>query len=102
MKKIVKVILFFLLLVGIVLFVMQNLNEPVDITLFSGQNVVTTEMIVVVMIAFITGMLVGMLFTGIQWYKTKKKLRMLADEYEKMQQEVDLLRNQEIMDFEEE
>jgi len=100
--KIVKVILFFLLLILIVLFVVQNIGQPVDIQFFTSDSIISTEMIVVVTIAFIIGILLGMLLSGIQLIKTKGKLRTITKEYEKLQKEVNLLRNKELKEIEEE
>ncbi|HMA61977.1 MAG TPA: LapA family protein [bacterium] len=100
--KIAKVILFFLLLVFIVLFVVQNIGQPVSIKFFSNENIISTEMIVVVTIAFILGTIFGMLFSGIQLIKVKRKLRVITKEYEKLEKEVNLLRNKELKEIEEE
>ena len=99
--KIAKVILFFLLLILLVLFVVQNIGQPVDIHFFSKDAVISTEMIVVVTIAFIIGTIFGMLFSGIQLIKTKNKLRVLTKEYEKQKKELNLLRNKELKEIEE-
>jgi len=99
--KIAKVILFFLLLIILVLFVVQNIGQPVDIHFFSNEAIVSTEMIVVVTIAFIVGTIFGMLFSGIQLLKTKNKLRVLTKEYEKQKKELNLLRNKELKEIEE-
>ena len=100
--KIVKVILFFLLLILIVLFIVQNIGQPVEIKFFSNQSIISTEMIVVVTIAFIIGTILGMLFSGIQLLKTKNKLRVLTREYEKQKKELNLLRNKELKEIEDE
>ena len=89
--KIAKVILFFLLLIFIVLFVVQNIGQPVDIKFFSNQSIISTEVIVVVIIAFILGIIIGMLFSGIQLLKSKNKLRVITKEYEKQKKELNLL-----------
>ena len=98
--KIAKVILFFLLLIFIVLFVVQNIGQPVDIKFFSNQSIISTEMIVVVIISFILGIIIGMLFSGIQLLKTKNKLRVITKEYEKQKKELNLLRNKELKEIE--
>ncbi|MCF7885474.1 MAG: LapA family protein [Candidatus Marinimicrobia bacterium] len=100
--KIIKVILFFLLLILLVLFIVQNIGQPVEIQFFSSENVVSTEMIVVVTIAFILGTILGMLFSGIQLLKTKNKLRVVTKEYEKQKKELNLLRNKELKEIENE
>ncbi|MCF7740746.1 MAG: LapA family protein [Candidatus Marinimicrobia bacterium] len=99
--KIAKVILFFLLLVLIVLFVVQNTGKTVSINFFN-MEIITTEAIVVVTIAFILGTIFGMLFSGIQLIKVKRKLRVITKEYEKLEKEVNLLRNKELKEIEEE
>lgn len=98
--KIAKIILFFLLLIFIVLFVVQNIGQPVDIKFFSNQSIISTEMIVVVIISFILGIIIGMLFSGIQLLKTKNKLRVITKEYEKQKKELNLLRNKELKEIE--
>jgi len=55
----------------------------------------------VLLISLVSGFLIGYLLAGFQILEQKNKLRVLHSEYKKLKKEVDLLRNKEIEDVEE-
>ncbi len=99
--KVAKIVLYIVIAIILLVFVIQNVGQQVTIKFFSAKNAVTTEMIIIVLFSFVVGLLVGVLLTGVQLMSMKSKIRLIGKEYNKLKEELNLLRNKEIQELEE-
>jgi uncharacterized integral membrane protein len=99
--KILKFVVVLLLIVLFLIFVIQNVGQEITLKFFSEANSVTAEMVIVLLITLVIGFLIGFLVSGIQMLAAKNKLRILSSKYQKLKDELDLLRNKEIKEIEE-
>jgi len=94
--KIFKMILVIVIAFFLSLFIIQNLNKPIDIKFFSETNVFTVELVIAMMVPLLLGILIGAMFSAVYLINTKSQLRVLKKEYLKLEKEVNLLRNKEV------
>ena len=94
--KIVKMISIILIAFVLSLFIMQNLNQTIDIKFFTEQNVYTVELVIALFISLLLGILLGVLFSAVSLINAKSQIRVLKKEYIKLEKEVNLLRNKEV------
>ncbi len=94
--KIFKMILIIVIAFFLSLFIMQNLNQTVDIKFFTNSNTFTVEVVVALFVSLILGVLFGVMFSAVHLINAKSKNRVLKKEYLKLEKEVNLLRNKEV------
>lgn len=94
--KIVKMILIIVIVFFLSLFIMQNLNQTVDIKFFSESNIISVELVIALFVSILLGILFGLLFSAVSLINTKSQVRVLKKEYLKLEKEVNLLRNKEV------
>ncbi len=99
--KYLKLLALILVILILLVFVIQNVNQEIKLKFFTDSYSFSTEMIIVLLISLVIGFLIGYLLAGVQILEQKNKLRVLNSEYKKLKKEVDLLRNKEIEDVEE-
>lgn len=94
--RIFKIVIYLVIFFLILMFIIQNMGQPVRIVFFSKARPVQSEMIIVLLITFLIGVFLGLLFTGIRILSLKTKLRALSNENKKLKKELDAFRNKEI------
>jgi len=99
--KFAKLIIILTVVLFVLLFIVQNVGQQVEVKFFSETNSITTDMIIILFISMLFGLIMGYLFSGIQILSAKNTIRVLKKNYEKMQKEINLLRNKEISQSEE-
>jgi uncharacterized integral membrane protein len=99
--KYLKLLALILVILILLVFVIQNVGQKITLKFFTDSYSFSTEMIVVLLISLVIGFLIGYLLAGVQILEQKTKLRVLNSEYKKIKKEVDLLRNKELEDVEE-
>lgn len=99
--KYLKILALILVILILLIFVIQNVGQKITLKFFTDAYSFSTEMIVVLLISLVSGFLIGYLLAGVQILEQKNKLRVLHSEYKKLKKEVDLLRNKELEDVEE-
>ncbi len=99
--KYLKLLALILVILMLLVFVIQNVGQKITLKFFTDAYSFSTEMIIVLLIALVIGFLIGYLLAGVQILEQKNKLRVLNSEYKKLKKEVDLLRNKELEDVEE-
>ncbi len=99
--KFAKLIIILTVVLFVLLFIVQNVGQQVDVKFFSDNNSVTTDMIIILFISMLFGLILGYLYSGIQILSAKNTIRVLKKKYEKMQKEINLLRNKEISNTDE-
>jgi uncharacterized integral membrane protein len=93
-----KWILVIIIVAFLLVFVMQNVGQMVTLRFFTQALTPEggAEVILVILLTFILGLLIGFLFSGFQILAAKNQLRVLSNAYRKLKKELDLLRNKDI------
>lgn len=91
--KFAKLIILFVVVLILLIFVAQNSEQNITLKFFTKANTYTTKAIVVLLITFMIGLLIGFLGSSIQILSAKNKLRVINTEYKKVKDELNLLRN---------
>ncbi|MCD6099265.1 MAG: LapA family protein [Candidatus Marinimicrobia bacterium] len=94
--RIFKIVVYLVIFSLILAFIVQNMGQPVRIVFFSKARPIQSEMIIVLLITFLIGIFLGLLFTGLRILSLKTKLRALTSENKKLKKELDTFRNKEI------
>ncbi len=100
--KFAKLVILFVVVLILLIFVAQNSEQNITLKFFSTANTFTTKAIVVLLITFMIGLLIGFLVSSVQILSSKNKLRVVSTEYKKLKNEVDLLRNIDVEESAEE
>ena len=98
--KWMKLIIFVIIVVLLLIFVVQNVGQPVKLVFFSKSNTFESEMIVVVLVALIIGVIIGTIFSVFQIMAAKNRIRVVLTENRKLQKELNLLRNVDVEESE--
>ncbi|MBN2280842.1 MAG: DUF1049 domain-containing protein [Candidatus Marinimicrobia bacterium] len=94
--KIFKMILIIVIAFFLSLFILQNLNKPIDVKFFTENNIYTIELVIALLVPLLLGILLGAMFSAVYLINTKTQLRVLKKEFLKLEKEVNLLRNKEV------
>lgn len=98
--KVLKFFLSIILMFLVIVFVVQNYGQVVKIKFFLSNTNVEMDMVIMMFIAFLVGLLIGILYCGFHILSAKNQLRALQREYTQLKKEIDLLRNQGIIEDE--
>ena len=98
--KWVKLTVLVLIVLLILIFVVQNVGQPVKLVFFSKDRAFESDMIFILLITLVIGILMGFIFSIFQVMSAKNKLRVIITEYKKLQKELNLLRNVDVEDIE--
>lgn len=96
LKFLVLIILMFLLIV----FVVQNYGQIVHVKFIFSGNQLEMELVILLFITLLIGLIIGFLYSALHILSAKSQLKTLNKEYEQLKKEVDLLRNQGIIEDE--
>ncbi|MBO8129996.1 MAG: LapA family protein [Candidatus Marinimicrobia bacterium] len=94
--KILKLIIYIIVIFLILIFVIQNLGQPISIVFFSKSHPLKSEMIIVLLITFIIGIMLGLAFSTLSIIALKARIKTLTAENKKLKVELDRYRNKEI------
>ena len=86
----------FLIILLLLLFVVQNVGQPVKLVFFNKANPIESEMIIVLLITLIIGVIVGFLFSVLRVLAIKNQHRIVSTECKRLKGELDALRNVDI------
>jgi len=98
--KVLKFLLSIILIFLVIVFVVQNYGQAVKIKFFPSRTEIEMDFVIMIFIAFLIGLFIGMLYCGFHILAAKNKLRVLQKEYDQLKKEIDLLRNQGIIEDE--